>query len=280
VALVALGCVVALPALAQQRAADNENQQVFSGPQVGEKISGFKVRLLSGDAAGQEADVVQAAAGQPLVLLFVHKVTRPGLGLSRAVLDYAATLNQHKLQSMLVLLSDDATATEDWYKRASQAMPKDTPVGLSLDGQEGPGAYGLNRNVEITVLIAKENTVAANFALVQPSVPADGPRIAVEIAKLVGEKPPTAEQLGIARGRAGDQDPNLRRYLAPVIRKDASAEDVDKAVAELLTYLEKNPATKKQVGEAARRIVTSGKLQDYGTPKAQEYLKKFAEEFK
>ena len=75
-------------------------------------------------------------------------------------------------------------------------MPGGVPVGISTDGQEGPGAYGLNRKVQMTILVGKDDKVTANFALVQPSAAADGPRIAQAIVDaLGGGKGPTAEEL-------------------------------------------------------------------------------------
>ena len=44
-------------------------------------------------------------------------------------------------------------------------------------------------------------------------------------------------------------------------------------------YVAKKPASRKEVGVIAQRIVKSGKLANYGTPAAQEYLKKWARQF-
>ena len=50
-------------------------------------------------------------------------------------------------------------------------------MGVSVDGAEGPGAWGLNREVAMTVVVGKDGKATANFALVQPSVQSDGPKI-------------------------------------------------------------------------------------------------------
>ena len=173
-----------------------EPAKEFSGPQVGEKVTPFSVRCVVGDDAGKDIDVVQSSAGKPLVIFFVHEVTRPSVGLARLILDYARSRKADGLQAGLVLLSADATASEAWAKRAAGALPRGVPVGISKDGAEGPGAYGLNRKVAVTVLVAKDNQVTANFALVQPSVAADGPKIAKAIAEVLGDRDaPTLEQL-------------------------------------------------------------------------------------
>ena len=64
-----------------------------------------------------------------------------------------------------------------------------------------------------------------------------------------------------------------------MIQKDATPEDIDKAVAKLEKYLEKNPKNRLQVGDIARRIIKAGKLKNYGTKHAQEYLTKWSKEF-
>lgn len=169
--------------------------ELFSGPQVGEKVSGFQVRELLGPRAGTRFDPIAEANGKPLVLFFLNEVTRPSVGLARQVLSYAASLKDEPLRAVLVLLSSDATATETWVGRARGALPSDVPITVSLDGQEGPGSYGLNRNVAVTVLVVKENRVTANFALIQPSLNVDGPKIAAAIAAVVGRPAPSLNEL-------------------------------------------------------------------------------------
>lgn len=172
-----------------------EKATEFSGPQPGEKLTPFTIRTLLGDAAGEELDLVKQADGKPVVLFFVHEVNRPSIGLARTILTFAAKYKADGLHAGLVFLSADATMTEEFVKRAAHALPEGVPVGVSTDGAEGPGAYGLNRKVTVTVLVAKDNKVTANFALVQPSLQADGPKIAEAIATAGGFKAPTLEEL-------------------------------------------------------------------------------------
>lgn len=167
----------------------------FSGPQPGERLTPFTIRTLLGDDAGKELDLVKQAGGKPLVLFFVHEVNRPSIGLARTMLTFAAKHKAEGLDAGLIFLSGDATMTEQFVKRAAHALPEGVPIGVSTDGAEGPGAYGLNRKVTVTVLVAKDNQVTANFALVQPSLQADGPKIAAAIAAAGGFEAPTLEEL-------------------------------------------------------------------------------------
>ena len=153
-----------------------------------------------------------------------------------------------------------------------------------MDGREGPGSYGLNRNVMLTILIGKAGKVTANYALIQPSLQVDLPKILKSVVEVVGGEVPNLKDLpGMAgmvrRENQADEELNLRPLLQPVIRRDASTEAVEKAAEEVEKQAAQNPRIRKEVARIANTIINAGKLQDYGTPKAQEYLKKWATEF-
>ncbi|WP_182870755.1 hypothetical protein [Stieleria mannarensis] len=167
---------------------------VFSGPQAGEPLPPLKLRGVYDDAAGKEFDPVAQADGKPTLLVFVHKLTRPGLGLARGLTNYAKSLDESPNYAAIVWLNDDQAEAEAYLTRARRSLNLQVPVGISVDGGEGPGAYGLNRNVELTVLVAKEGKVVANYALIQPSM-SDGVKIAGALANTLGTTPPTAEEL-------------------------------------------------------------------------------------
>ncbi len=258
------------------------SEEVFSGPQVGEKLPSFRVRGVLGDIAGKEVDFVKTAGGKPIVLVFVHDVNRPSIGLTRILTGYTVGRAKDGLMTGVVLLDDDATEAENTLKRMSHALTQGAPTGVSLDGREGPGSYGLNRNVTLTILIAKEGKVTANFALVQPSLQADLPKILKAIVAVAGGTAPKLEELaGMPQMRqpaAGEPDPELRGLIRPLIQRDATPEAVDKAAAAVEEYIQTNEAARRDVGRIARTIVESGKLSNYGTERAQEHLRKWAKE--
>ena len=259
--------------------------KVFSGPQVGEKLKPFKVRGVFDDDAGKDLDFVTKADGKPILLVFVHDANRPSIGLTRVLMNYASTRAKDGLTSGTVWLTDDATEAEAALKRMRHALAKDVPVGISPDGKEGPGAYGLNRNVTLTILVGKDNKVTANFALVQPSIQADLPKVLKEVVAVVGGEVPKLEDLPEVkdmvkpRAAAGGVDPKIPMLMRAVIQLKASPEDVDKAAAEVEKYVKDNEAARKEVGRIAKTVVEGGKLENYGTAKAQEYLKKWAKEY-
>lgn len=256
--------------------------QVFSGPQVGEKLAGFKVRGVLDSDAGKELDFVATADGKPIVLVFVHDVTRPSIGMTRTLTGYTKSRAKDGLTTGVVWLSDDTSEAENTIKRVKNALTPGVPVGVSPDGREGPGSYGLNRKVMLTILVGNKGQVTANFALVQPSIQADLPKILDAIVKEVGGKAPQLEELEGARPmtrRPAANEPDIRALLGPVIRKEAKAEDVEKAAKAVEEYVAKNDAARTEVGAIANRIIEAGKLKDYGTPKAQEFLAKWAKEY-
>ena len=260
-------------------------EPVFSGPQVDEKLMPFKVHGVFDEVAGKELDFVTAAGDKPLVLIFVHDVNRQSISLVRVLSSYTVSRAKDDLQTGVVWLVADATEAENTLKRIKHALTPKAPTGISLDGREGPGAYGLNRNVQVTVLVSKAGKVTANFALVQPSLQADLPKILAEVVKVAGGKVPKLEEIegmpAMARPMANApmQDPNLRGLLSPVIRLNAAAEDVEKAAKAVEEYCAKNEATRAEVGRIANTIINAGKLKDYGTERAQEYLQKWAKEY-
>ncbi len=138
----ALGTVVAWT--------DEIQQDIFSGPQPGEPLTQFPVTGVLGESAGSNIDFVMNSKDGPLLLVFVHERTRPAFGLTNTLLRFAATRKTEGLTTGVVFLTADPTETETWLKRVSQYFPASASVGISPDGLEGPGAYGLNRNVAVS----------------------------------------------------------------------------------------------------------------------------------
>jgi hypothetical protein len=275
-AICLLTLVLAGPALAEDK--------IFSGPQPGEKLAPFKVRGVLDPDAGKDLDFVTTAKGKPVVLVFVHDMNRQSISMVRTLTAYTKTRAKDGLTTGVVWLGDDVSEAEGTIKRIKHALTEGVPIGVSPDGREGPGSYGLNRKVTLTILVGNQDKVTANFALVQPSLQADLPKILDAVVKEVGGKAPKLDGIpGAMPGKKDaarkEPDPSLRDLIGPVIRLNATPEDVDKAAKAVEEYAAKNPAAKAEIGAIANRIITAGKLKDYGTAKAQEYLQKWAKEY-
>lgn len=140
-----------------------------SGPAVGDKIAPFSVRGLIDDERGKDLDLVKQAGGKTLVLYFLHERSRPAIALARTVLSAAADLRSQGVTSGLVILSPDVAATEEWANVARDVFPRGVTVAASTDGAQGPPAYNLSSKVVVTVVIASDHRVVANFAFNQPT---------------------------------------------------------------------------------------------------------------
>jgi hypothetical protein len=266
-------------------------ERVFSGPQTGEKLPPLRVRGVFDERAGKELAFVGEADERPILLVFVHEANRPSIGLTRTLTTYAATRARDGLSTGVVWLAEDATEAENALGRMRHALTPDVPIGISLDGREGPGTYGLNRNVQLTILVAKQGRVTANFALVQPSIQADLPGILAAIVGVVGGEAPALEDLPGVRamlqpterapnaGRPAEPDPRLRAILVPVIQLNADEASVERAAAAVEDFVRANESVRAEVGRIARTIVESGRLANYGTPRAQAFLRKWASEY-
>lgn len=84
----------------------------------------------------------------------------------------------------------------------------------------------------------------------------------------------------MANGNADSQIvEQLRPRVRPLIQLDASEQQVDKAAEDIEKWIADKPAAKKEIGRIARTIVGSGKLENYGTPRAQAILRQWAKTY-
>lgn len=267
------------------RAAD----PVFSGPQVGEKTTPFRVTEITGVNKGKERDPVSENAGVPTAFVFVSAIERSLVPLLRVVDQYGA-LRTNRLKTEIVFLAADRVAGEERIKAAAGSLKLQAHVGLSLDGAEGPGNYGLNKECMMTILAAKDNIVTANFALVQPGI-ADAPKVIAALAKVCGDtNPPTADQLSagqtarmgggarMERGGAATNaarpkesfpgavpdDPKLNALLRQFIRPTNDTATVDNVLKEVETHIQGNADLTRQASNGWVRVLYFGDR--YGTP--------------
>lgn len=147
-----------------------EEEPVFSGPQPGERLPPFTATVLKGDLRGKQLDPVAQADGKPLVLIFQDNsvVGQKGLLLCGGVLARIAEKSEQGLQVSSTFLVDDPTLSEIFEYDFMDKINGIVQMSVSPDRRDGPGAYGLNRNVAMTIIVAREGKVLHNFALKQP----------------------------------------------------------------------------------------------------------------
>ncbi|MEZ5385470.1 MAG: hypothetical protein R3F13_08145 [Prosthecobacter sp.] len=269
---------------------------VFSGPQPGEATTPFKSVDIVGAEAGGERDVITLNEGAATVLVFVHGIERSMLPLMRAVDDYGDRFKD-RLKTEFVFLAAERVEGMERYGRALNSIKLKGRSTLSVDGAEGPGNYGLNKDCLLTIVAAKDNKAQANFALVQPGI-ADAERVIGAIASMIGdEKPPTAAEIAAAAGPRGDMarremtpkgkdpfpgavptDGRLQSMLRSYIRKENDDATIDRMLQEVREYIKDNADLKKQAADGWTRILH---FKDrYGTPYAVKQGEAFLEEIK
>jgi hypothetical protein len=157
-------------------------------------------------------------------------------------------------------------------ERARPHMPRNTPVGISLDGPEGPGAYGLNRHVQMTILVADRSGVVSNFALVQPSVNGDAVAVLSALVKVVGGKPPTLADILSPR-----EQQIVTTRIELMVDTSASDERVQQLASALESFVQSRPAAKRTLGQVSSEIIKSGRFNDRTT--AIGHLRKWAKDY-
>jgi hypothetical protein len=281
----------------------------FSGPQKGEKTPGFKVFDVG---TRQEMDYVADAKGGPVLLVFIHELTRPGAGLMRALDEYGLIKQARGLRTHFVSLSEDRDGAERHLPNVVKSINLRSPLGISLDGKEGPGAYGLNRDVMLTILVARDNLVTANFAIISPNE-TDAPKIKAavdEILKVRGPAPTGSadelreqvmklqeevaalrEELAAlkmkmeqaqrpAPPRRGEmerpkEDEMLVNHCRRLIQQRASQEQLDAAVKDIEAYIGSNEDFKKQYVAILTRVLDL----KYGNELGQATMRKQLEKY-
>jgi len=262
-------------------------EPVFSGPQSNEPLVPFEVRSVAGPDVGKQVDYVTTAKGKPLLLVFVHDVNRQSVSMVRLLTAYAVKRSVDGLQTGVIMLDEDANEAEKNFQRMKHAFTPNIPTGVSLEGREGPGSYGLNRLVTLTILLSKDDKVVANYALVQPSLQVDLPKIVKSITEVVGGTMPSQEELiGKELMRMSQVDskgtdaPDVSGLVRPLIQRKATDEQVTQVADKIEKAMEADDAVRREIYRIATAVSSGGKLTDYGTPKAQAYLAKWAKESK
>lgn len=247
--LVVLDCTIAI---------GQENSRLFSGPQPGEELPALKAILVYGKQAGEKVDLIERAAGRPTLIVIVNGSNRPAARLTRILMNFAE-MHQETLFATVVYLDKDVSAATQRLQRAVSWWKVAAPVGISLDGGEGPGSYGLNRNVNLTVFLANEGRVTNNFALVQPSE-TDAAKILTPVVELVGGRVPSKAEVFFlstptakpenARWHTAPKDIKMRKLIcAALASKDNQAARVN--AAELEKYVGENKDRQIALGTLA-----------------------------
>ena len=248
----------------------SEENKIFSGPQPGEKLASLMVTGIDGELEGQTYDITAEADGKPLVL-FLQDTNGVGVKgfvyVSELLLQIDAFQKRYSkatgaeksnqgLQIGVVFLADSLDTLPEWaHNMLNEEIPNEILTGLSPDGREGPGSYGLNRHVAQTVLIAKDRQVLHNFAFTQPMLYAD-PHFLGAIAQVIGEDPTSVEKW---LNEAPADEERRQRGSRRMGREGARNSEQDASLEELVKRFDKDGDGKlnKEEGMAMRRALVN-----------------------
>ena len=146
----------------------NLEKPIFSGPQPGERVPRLTAINLRGEQAGQDFDPVSLAGDKLHLMFFVSKSRTFGrfLGQLRRQLQAIETNSKQAWAMSVIVCTDDANEAEKSFAVLEQRYPRSLVVGLSTDGSAGPPAYGLDRNLTATVIVARNGKVVHNLPYV------------------------------------------------------------------------------------------------------------------
>jgi hypothetical protein len=156
--LMALACMALVVC-----AAYSGSGAVKSGPQVGDMVPGpFHPLNVTGAQAGKKHCLYCEAGGAPVAMIFAREVN-PNLTKLIKAID-AETLKNGKAEmvSFVVFLSNDEKLGEQLKKVAEKEGIKKTI--LSIDNPSGPEDYNVAKDADVTVVLYRDFTVAANHA--------------------------------------------------------------------------------------------------------------------
>lgn len=214
----------------------NLEKPIYSGPQPGEKVPSLTAFNLRGDQAGREFDPVELAGDKLHLMFFVSKSRTFGrfLGQLRRQLQTIEKHSKQRWAMSVIVCTDDANEAEKSFAVLDQRYPKNLIVGLCKDGSAGPPAYGLDKNLTATVIVAKNGKVAHNLPYAGDAFYTQ-PHILGAIANAmgvnhdtlrtyIGDKPGDAVTEAYSRGARGNRGNTkvpprrgFRKKLAPLV---------------------------------------------------------------
>jgi hypothetical protein len=129
----------------------------------------------------------------------------------------------------------------------------------------------------VTVLVAKDNKVVANFAIVQPNE-TDAPKVLEAVAKLVGKPAPSAAEIAQATGGRNaaasntERDPELAKLMRQMIQRDNDEAKVKETAEAMLKWAGDNLRKKNQLADYCKQVIQLG----YGNDHAKAALRRLA----
>jgi hypothetical protein len=135
-----------------------------SGLSVGQRPGPYAAVVATGSLRGEAHCFICETAGRPAVIVFARTLSEP---LGKLAHQLSGALNQYKkteLRAWITFLSDDQTSLDPKVVRWGQKHATGTLPLAVFEDLDGPPAYRLAKDADVTILLSTHQRVVANFA--------------------------------------------------------------------------------------------------------------------
>lgn len=152
-------CIAALAVVAMS------SMVMAEGLEVGESVSAFYVKDVTGPKAGEKLCYRCNYGNRPVVSIFTRQMNDNVASLVKKVDAKVDENEAKKMAAFVVLLTDQPEAKEAELKAvASKQGIKKTPL-TTFDGPAGPPTYKIAKDAEVTVMMWVGGTLTVNEQL-------------------------------------------------------------------------------------------------------------------
>ncbi len=142
-----------------------------SGPEAGTATEAFEVSAVLGEVQNETVDFVKRRDGKPTVWYFVphEKWSRPSARLLRRLDERVGDVAADS-RIVAIWLTDDDESARNYLQRAQNSLKfARTDFAVYKENATGPGTWGLNTEVDTTVVVTRGGKVIKSFAVVSPN---------------------------------------------------------------------------------------------------------------
>ena len=136
-----------------------------SGPQVGNRVSTFYVRAVTGSLKGKSVCYVCRNGDRPVVMLFVRRVTPELKGLLKGIDAEVDRGRAEGLRSFAVFLPTESNDLYPQIQTLAFDEKIEMPLTIAAAPTDGSAGGSIHADAAVTIVLYREQTVTANFAL-------------------------------------------------------------------------------------------------------------------
>jgi hypothetical protein len=137
---------------------------LISGPQLGQRPGPYSFLVATGPNAGQPTCFICETDAKPAAIVFSRKLTPNLVKLLTEFDNWVSGQPNEEVYSWMTVLGEKTISQEALSKWSKEAGLRKVPVGV-FDDPDGPPAYKLSKDAEVTVLLFVKRKVVANYAL-------------------------------------------------------------------------------------------------------------------